>query len=332
MRAKDFLLEFEPKPGSADYSPYETPKQDPEWVDEPASWEPPVGYKSNRPAEIKPLQKKLVKSSFSLAYANKIGDLLKAECGAFIENNRTSLENGDYLYRGINRADMSTDMIIKGTVRDDRVPRDTPKTYHKLMDKFFMNEFGFPYRTASLFTTTKISTTYDYGAPFLIFPIGDYTLCYSPLILDVTLDVAGGGYSSGGVSDALKAVVNSLDDTKIRTEGASLGLKLYSKTSLYGAIQLFQTFYQAVPSGSKLSYILEDDVDFYEAMKQFIVDVILPDCGYRETQQYGNADDSEVMVRCQTYYGLTYNRPHSLHADDRTFSTLFRNIIQRALG
>ncbi|MFW5795192.1 MAG: hypothetical protein ACOCV1_06875 [Bacillota bacterium] len=66
--------------------------------------------------------------------------------------------------------------LFKGKVRKDREPRDTPKKYHEYADKLFYEKFGIKARSSTLFCASHPGMVKIYGNPFIIFPIGKYSL------------------------------------------------------------------------------------------------------------------------------------------------------------
>ena len=56
------------------------------------------------------------------------------------------------------------------------------------MEDWFIENFGAPYRN-SVHVTGNIYQTEDYGSPFAIFPIGDFTFVWSPTVSDIAVDI-----------------------------------------------------------------------------------------------------------------------------------------------
>lgn len=82
-----------------------------------------------------------------------------------------------YIFRGINT--MSSKYISR-SVRKSRKPMDTPYPLHNLADEWFTKHFGYPYRSAGLFTTGNARDAYDYGSLFMVFPTGNIRFVWSP--------------------------------------------------------------------------------------------------------------------------------------------------------
>jgi hypothetical protein len=71
------------------------------------------------------------------------------------------------------------------TARDDRQPLDTSPRTHEVVDQWFFDRFRFRYRSSGVFCTNKYSTARGYGTPYLVFPVGNYTACWSDKITDL---------------------------------------------------------------------------------------------------------------------------------------------------
>lgn len=78
-------------------------------------------------------------------------------------------------------------IFTKLNVRKNRQPRDMPKDIHKLIDDWFLENFGHRYRSNALFATSNFTEikSADYGTPHRIFPIGDFNFVWSPAATDL---------------------------------------------------------------------------------------------------------------------------------------------------
>lgn len=72
-----------------------------------------------------------------------------------------------------------------GRVRKNRRPMDTPEGMHELYDELFIEKFGWPARSQSIFCTSTMSTASRYGTLYIIFPIKRYMYVWSPEIQDM---------------------------------------------------------------------------------------------------------------------------------------------------
>jgi hypothetical protein len=71
------------------------------------------------------------------------------------------------------------------TVRLNRKATNTPQWFSDIVDEYFVEKFGTPFRSVSMFCTTQAFTAMTYGPLYAIFPIGDFKYCYSPIIEDM---------------------------------------------------------------------------------------------------------------------------------------------------
>lgn len=105
--------------------------------------------------------------------------LIYEQCKPYIDRNPTiNLLRGTY------------QTILEPTtlnVRFDRKPRDTLPAIHTNVNAAFERVFHYPYRTASVFGTLDDGVAFNYGMPASIIPIGQYTVCYSDKIHDLTI-------------------------------------------------------------------------------------------------------------------------------------------------
>lgn len=115
---------------------------------------------------------------------------LKKECGTYLKNFK-----GDYSDTFLMSGRPDNNPFIKKKIRKDRMPLDTPRELHDLMDSVFKEEFGFKARSESMFcwssrvdeTTPSYNT---YGDLYLIFPVGDYDLLYGEKVTDLFNEVS----------------------------------------------------------------------------------------------------------------------------------------------
>ena len=113
-------------------------------------------------------------------YVEHIKDLIWENCKPFL--NLIDFNPAQYrLYRG----DRKCPEFAKLKTMRNRLPKDTPQWSHELIDKYFLNEYGFLYRSQAVFATGSRMEASDYGPPFTMFPIGEFTFCYSPKCSDL---------------------------------------------------------------------------------------------------------------------------------------------------
>lgn len=104
-------------------------------------------------------------------------DVVKKDCSEFISLNSAN----NLLYRGMRtRKD-----FLRIETRTDREPTDISAEHHKKLNDLFTDQFGFPYRSASVFVIGSSKTAANYGQPFAIFPTNGYTIAASNLVDDL---------------------------------------------------------------------------------------------------------------------------------------------------
>ena len=247
-------------------------------------------------------------------YITKLAQEIRQACGPFIQANHAEMKANNFMYRGVKGAQTS-DMVIKGSVRTDRYPRDTPTQWHEVLDQFFLKQFGTKYRSASLFATNDVNNTYDYGVPYIIFPVGNYKMCYSPIIEDVTVDLSGGlSTMQTKLSPTVQIIINDIPDDEIERIATSLDLPIKDSIDLTLAIRDFSLGKKRTDTWNGYGdYVRRYDGPNFPTM---LVDFILPKLQYRETAKFYDANDSEIMIDCQGYYGVRSTR-NSPAARDR---------------
>lgn len=89
------------------------------------------------------------------------------------------------LYRGI-QDHLSTGEHENTYRQNPRRPRTTPDYQHQIADQWFSEQFGVKARSETLMCTPSLPRAKDYGwvAVAEIEPIGDYTIVYSPNVVD----------------------------------------------------------------------------------------------------------------------------------------------------
>jgi len=113
-------------------------------------------------------------------------NLIERDCKPYLND----LPKGKHLYRGIQDLDTNNTRVsfTKLQVRQSRAPRDTRQIEHEIVDKI-MKEVGLvATRSNSIFTQASPDGLKDYGEVYLVFPIGEYHISWSPEIKDWTED------------------------------------------------------------------------------------------------------------------------------------------------
>jgi len=111
--------------------------------------------------------------------------LIQRDCQPFLLES-----NNKPLYRGINDLNTVESRVsfTKLTVHQERIPRDTNPFEHEYVIKA-MKDAGFnAHRGNSIFCQASTVGLYDYGEVYVIFPIGDFNVTWSNVIVDWTED------------------------------------------------------------------------------------------------------------------------------------------------
>jgi hypothetical protein len=74
--------------------------------------------------------------------------------------------------------------------RTDRVPLDTPKAIHDILDKEFKKKFGWKVRSEGVFVTSVQYMASAYGEVVMFFPVNGYKYVWSPEIFDLSVHIS----------------------------------------------------------------------------------------------------------------------------------------------
>jgi hypothetical protein len=103
-------------------------------------------------------------------------ELIKKHCSKWIKESK-----GEPAFRGM----LGKPQWGKFRVRQDRIPKDTPKWAHEMIDADFEKKFKWKPRTQGLFVTGNDDQADVYGDPYLVFPIGNFKILWSPDVEDL---------------------------------------------------------------------------------------------------------------------------------------------------
>lgn len=127
----------------------------------------------------------------------KIIEGIKENCKPYLE--AISYEADRYLlYRGMNinaagessiKIQTSTSKLgLKDVRTTGRDPMSSYKADHDLLNQYFNEQYGHPYRNG-LFVTGNMNEAHDYGNPYVIFPVGNYEFIVSDYISDLFVHI-----------------------------------------------------------------------------------------------------------------------------------------------
>lgn len=189
-----------------------------------------------------------------------IAELLKKDCSQFFNDVRNP--ETDIITRNIRESAIAVRYdTIKG-----RSPKDTPRVIHHFIDSWFENKFGVRYRSDATFAT-RTNNGY-YGKWFAIFPIGNYTACYSDKVQDLTdhIDKSFKGTAMDTIEDA--------------------GEMYYYAIKRNDSEQI-----------TKFENHLTDVMDTAMYKQSSIMDYI---------GSGGKINNTEIMINCDSYYAFSY--------------------------
>ena len=112
---------------------------------------------------------------------------LRNHCSEFLSDMEKEGVRG-LLWRGCNEESVKEFQVIEPVF--NRRPRNNSQQIHKLADDWFLDKFGYRYRSAALFSTGNPSIASSYGTVYGVFPIGAYTVCWSPSIKDLYTEIS----------------------------------------------------------------------------------------------------------------------------------------------
>lgn len=111
---------------------------------------------------------------------SKYEDQIIDECYPFLK--MLKKDGYNFLYSGRR----SNEIIEKKKIRKNRIPSDTPKELHNIMDELFHKAHGVKARSQSLFTYPSSGQVGYYGAPYFVIPVGkNYKLIWSSEVRDL---------------------------------------------------------------------------------------------------------------------------------------------------
>jgi len=118
--------------------------------------------------------------------AEDIIPILRKKCGPFI---RMLQRSESMYYRGL-KGEYGKDNFILKKPHEDRTPMSTPKLVHDKLNELFLEKFGWKVRNGVFCAKDSIIAS-TYGRIHLIFGIGIFQYCWSPIYADMYLFLSG---------------------------------------------------------------------------------------------------------------------------------------------
>ena len=159
--------------------------------------------------------------------------------------------------------------FFTGTVRTDRKSVDMSPELQSDLNKEFVNQFGYPARSNSVFCTGDDDVTTYYGSPFMIFPIGNFKFLWSDDIRDLYVYIS--------------------NHTNI--------------SNMKGGNKLFDYFYNSI--GKDITNEDERNDIAKDMYWDFITHTVH---SYTKNNLRAAVDsESEIMITCEKYYAVSYH-------------------------
>lgn len=170
-------------------------------------------------------------SPISKAVAQQIIDDCKPFFHEVIDIDENRLYRGLRLESFKRRAEEVAEGVYRAKVRKDRVPLNSPDYIHKYMDEWMEKELGSKFRSGSIFCASERRTVLNFGNPFVILPIGNFTYAWSPFIEDVYSDVEEISYAAEKAGDnsqeTLDKIGEVLENAKYETTDLMRAMRDY---------------------------------------------------------------------------------------------------------
>jgi len=112
-------------------------------------------------------------------------DRIKKQCKYYIDLVKKSNCNNKFLYKGMNK---QHDFDIIKT-RKNRNPLNMPLKLHTYLDYLFKKKFGVKLRSETIFVTSDVVWSGNYGFRNIIIPIGKFDYYWNPHMDDLYEDL-----------------------------------------------------------------------------------------------------------------------------------------------
>jgi hypothetical protein len=258
---------------------------------------------------------------------NDIISIIKKDCKKYIKE---LISYDKILFRGLDKLPRNTSSIRKNfwkvKPRKDRTPGDTPEELHNYLDLQFKKKFGWKARSEGVFCSRSRSTTYNYGSPYFVFPIGDYKYLYSNKITDLFVHFDDSDFHPFALSilrddafDTLKQWETTWNNYMIKYGSGKRGQWLHkgipTGENNYNTIlkKLTKDIDENdVDAKNQIRYQLEwkPGIEYEEFIKQEVenerqklydhIDEILKT--YKTTNLRDASLKTEIMIKCNEYY------------------------------
>ena len=274
---------------------------------------------------------------------NELREFIRVNCKPFLRSKLFQMYgDGEFIYRGLVSATNEVAMIKTVRVKDEtssgRNPLNTSMKLHNAADSFFEDKFGHYYRSSSVFCTMDEEVASNYGPAYAIIPIGDFDVCQSKVVNDLTTFMRINGYMSDVFID--KLVENRTNFKKVlsiilmglpNSEIESVTNELLKAKNHEVVDTLEIVLWAMIQDRTMVQGFTEDDVNLkfenlrrnfstviencskFSVMKELLY-VLLQNCEYQENS-YPLHGENEIMLKCESYLAVNsslFSRPHYL--------------------
>lgn len=131
---------------------------------------------------MKPTFKQFLCEQEQSVSKEQIINFVKTNCQPFLRE----VNKLHPLYRGIPLSEEEkTNPYFVLSPKSDRIPKDTPRDIHRVVDQWFLEHFGHRYRSHAVFGVSSLPNASEYGTPYYLLPIGEFSYCWSQEYADM---------------------------------------------------------------------------------------------------------------------------------------------------
>ena len=209
----------------------------------------------------------------------KLATSINSDCKAACAEIRAARK---LLYRGIK---YDEELWSKEKTRMNRMPKDTSRALHEVLDKSFQKKFGWRARSQGLICSNSGLSANDYGHIRVIFPIGKYKALWRP-----------------GTEDIMDVFPWWFDDA---ANGFLRAVDLYNRQSFhvekFGKIDTNQD--------------TEKQMEQLQNIMHKLIDMKLNKFKYTSLKEPLSQDwPIEIMLNCKSYYSVSTQRRDFIQA------------------
>jgi len=136
---------------------------------------------------------------------DEIARIIRRDCAPFL----AMIDNRAEQYRLWRGSERKFAFFTKQPCPKNRVPRDTDPLVSKIVDDWFLEKMGVRFRSNATFAVGDVYVTENYGAPFSILPIGEFSFCWSQTVGDLTYDLLDEVGLDGSDPEAVRELMDN---------------------------------------------------------------------------------------------------------------------------